>query len=646
MASKIRSFWFDFYRRGLSSIDSIFSSQFFLKNLNGVRLSPRDFGGIINTPNRLKLAGSFSSMTDVYSLHIFSDGSGTPVISAFLGSANAGGVHVGEVEIGDISPGETSRPTSSPATQTIAVGIGDVGGVSIVPWDDYFYIFRGVGSPGNIKVEKDLYPVVTAAIGSPRPDFSNASISASEVADEDNNVVGTVKYYISQVTLDVEGALSTAFDTDGVDTKDGMQVDITFDHADYYNNTYRIYRTSANGFQPQYIGTVDVAAATPGTTFTDNVLDIDLGNVPREHGDPPPADLHTVIVAYGRLFGCNETTLYWSDVNYPESWFTNEFGNNLRIVDGDSDKVCLITQDDLSFVIFTERNIYRLFGRIPEEFELKPIERTPGLSVGLGFRDGTNDSQNKVISTDHGLVFRSPKGVFLLSGENVVELTKDIRDLLFSGDFGTKPGIGYDPQMDELFCTFVLADGVSVQTYIYSFRLRQWVGHIDEEYDCFFTFEGLLYGLHVEGTTAEIELLSFFGVTGDINTDAVWEAGELTLPTFYSSTPFALKRFIAFNLLFDDTYTGDFEVEVTIDDETPETISLLAPHVSPIRFPLGELGRYISVVVRQPGAGPFAPWKIYGAGFEFQHLGDSKKFGAGVSGQTTVISEPPAQGPR
>jgi hypothetical protein len=313
------------------------------------------------------------------------------------------------------------------------------GRMSAVGFGDQAYIFSGRGPDGADNItfnisdpdggENEYGDTGVAVIGFDRPDVSGSSSAAG--SGSGTAVKGVVKYFVSYTGTSgaEEGPLSVAFGE--IDAGDGDDVDLSGIPTSG-GNKRRLYRTFSDGDQPFYLATLNSSDAT----YTDNIADADLGDLPLKHGDPPPARAKSPVVHYGRVYvvateGATRTGIYWSDPSDPSSWYTTNFGNWFDIPGMGKPKAMGRVTNGL--VVFFENVTVLIEGRSPSEFNLREITAFGGDNIGIGVSEQAG-AERAIAHSPGGLFFyhKDSKSVYHIGGSGLRKISEAIDADLFA----------------------------------------------------------------------------------------------------------------------------------------------------------------------------------------------------------------------
>lgn len=344
-----------------------------------------------------------------------------------------------------------------------------------VIYDDAIYLFNGA-TPRKITIVAS--PVVSA-ISVDRPAAADVATITTARAGS-GKVRGTVKYFLAEVTdpdAGDEGAISVAFGQ--INAKKGKKIDITFPNDAAFNSkTFRIYRTYENGEDPFSALEVDVGAS--GGTFTDNVPDEGedaLGDPPLLNGDPPPDDILASVMHLNRAWALgDDSLLYYSDVNHPDSWFTAANGNIISVFknDGDSGTALGVDGDDL--IIWKANHMYRLVGLLEEEFALRRITRSTQDARNIG-----TPSINSVTAVPGGFVFYWKQAIYTYFQGRIRRISDEI-EKHFTSNLDLNEDqihLGYDSFNERAWASLPINGQRASHVYFYDFKESYWTGRAE-----------------------------------------------------------------------------------------------------------------------------------------------------------------------
>lgn len=435
-------------------------------------------------------------------------------------------------------------PFLSTAPTSIKAGLSSGQEFGICEMDQKLFFFNGKNTP--FKATIDAVPTVTN-IGLPR-----LSVGASTATvTVGGNVKGTVRYYVADVSVTTEGALSAEFGV--VDCGDGASVALAVLPA--FTTALRIYRSTANGAQPRYL-----AEISSGTTYTDNTADEDLGGYPEAHGDPPPITCLPAIVHYNRIFTAGRSphqisgtggaqgatnTLFWSDFGSPESFFTTSVGNWIEVQGDDGDVIVALAKEPSGIVLFKRNHIYRLIGRNPEDFQLTEVT----LPDPQG-RAGGAYGIRSVVSVGNALAFAWAQGVYLYSDGQIAKISNQLDGVFTSSTQNLR--LGFWPKKQWLYVEQVFSQKI----WIFDLFSARWIGGLKliasaSDGTCWGRLTDAATGLEERlVVSARNSLYSLpepetFTFGGNL---FLWSSTGVTLAPFYGTRDSALKRFVYVDL--------------------------------------------------------------------------------------------------
>lgn len=201
-----------------------------------------------------------------------------------------------------------------------------------------------------------------------------------------------------------------------------------------------IYATGGTLGSAYQVGQVASSVASPATTFTDTIPDLQATNtgiVMPVTNDPPPAASGIIGPFFSRLFAWKLNRLFWTDPNLPQYWpgsANNGEGNWVDVGDeGEAIVWCSIHTNTL--VIYKERSIWMLTG-------------PPDTGTLQQYRDGLGlAGQFALVSA--GLVdyFVGPNGLYKFDLSNVLDTGGNIAPIfnsaiahIFPLDYISGPG--------------------------------------------------------------------------------------------------------------------------------------------------------------------------------------------------------------
>lgn len=392
----------------------------------------------------------------------------------------------------------------------------------------FSYFFDGLSTPFRLR-ESDPFGVTTTyskTVGLDRPDLTTSCSVVSPAAT--GSVEGIVRYFIAYLDEELnEGPLSPYFpnyydstastgyysgtisEADreaGWAVSDSGSVQLNLGMAPATVSKIRIYRTMKDRGSPFFLKDVDYAAGT--ITVVDTLSDLELGDLPFTHGDPPPTTFFSPVVYYDRLWGLGtrqgvadskRTYLFWSDINAPESFFWD--GNYAAVYAEDGDEGTALVRDRSGLVIFKNNHAYRMVGRTPDDINFYEIT-TEDSDSGVGC-----PHPNAVVATARGTFFYWQGAVYLYTDGGAVDISKPISPILkgrstrvgtlerFNWDYHTSVidssvNLSFDPVHNHLFVAFQVDRGGAgkgnedppYMTLIFDVENAIWSGHMDGAY--------------------------------------------------------------------------------------------------------------------------------------------------------------------
>lgn len=542
------------FEDGLRSTDSpLRARRRSLETLSNAWLSPEDVGAIEAMPgfakkNSTEITGAvFHSAASAR----FSSGTRLRLVSYRDGS--------NDDFIVNVNPANGAQTTIWSHATTPAITVPDV---SIVTLNDL--VFGANGTDAGFKYSGSAI----SAAGVTRPDVTNASLALNSGGED--SVIGVVSYYISLMTSTTEGALSVEIGP--IDAGEGSRVDVDLSHADFSGNTYRVYRTLADGVQPFLVS----SQVSGGATYTDDVPDSDLTNLPYLHGDPPLASLVSLAVFNQRIWGLtSDGILTWSDPKDPESWWNQGNGNYLPINEDDGDSGVGVINDQTGLYVFKTNHIYRVVGAENPEFvsvtEFEPVTQQ-GRSLGA-------PSLNAITQAHSSIVFYWNKGVYLLRGGVVEYISRDIEDdlaVIRGQDEADGVYLGFYPKRRHLHVSVPLSSGVvPTVEYIYDLDSGRWIGRRSVG------FRGYLSTFDASGDEEFWGLAASSGFIYELDSGQTAAGSaistEAKLPVFYGSNPASLKDLKYVRLEIAAQASGVLSIDVYADgNSTPITYSSIS----------------------------------------------------------------------
>jgi len=376
---------------------------------------------------------------------------------------------------------------------------GPIGIWRVAAMNGQAYVFNGAQTPFKVDIST---PATTGTIGLTRPDATGLAFTATTTTVE---VKGIVRYAVATIDGDFQegptsdwepGRGSTYAHTateEGFDALDGREVTIDNIPLHATSGRARLYRTMSDRAQPYFLA--DLLGSPGGTmSYVDTTNDLDLGDLPWVHGDVPPADAFSPIAYYDRLWvlgtrpgvaGARRTTLFWSDINEPESFWHD--GNWANVYADDGDEVTALVRDRSGLLIYKHNHIYRMAGRIPEDLAFVEVTSSDSASsVGT-------PSPASVVSTDYGVFFYWRRGIYRYGEGAMNKISDPISTLLEIGsDTWSLPvedsqvTVHFDSLTKFLYVSVpksvtlssaASGEGQTGDTYIYDVETGRWIGH-------------------------------------------------------------------------------------------------------------------------------------------------------------------------
>ena len=378
---------------------------------------------------------------------------------------------------------------------------------------------------------------------------------------------------------------------DAIDCGDGDSIDIIFNSSKYYGKKYRIYRSNRDGSTPFYLATFSPASGAGNAIYTDDISDEDLGDLPDVHGDEPPSKARPAVVHANRIYVASGKRVYWTDSTHEESYFTQANGNWIDVYPDDGDEITALSSDYDSIIIFKSNHIYRLSGRKPDEFSLRPMVPSTAIPVAIG-----TPSAMSLCSTPEGVVFYWDRKVYILRNGYIQRISDpvgeyfDDLDLSVSiADVGTGTRstynsehtgtvLGYWAKRNQVW---VSVGGAPHHVYpnatlIYDLTSSTWIGQRSQGYFAMQSVRHALPWVYDDAENFDEEL--FIAGSADKAGFAVEVVDEFATTFFNNSTgeqyeshvelgPFwgqgaggnlnNLKKFLWVDIIFEPKSTGD-----------------------------------------------------------------------------------------
>jgi len=259
---------------------------------------------------------------------------------------------------------------------------------------------------------EELYPNNDLPLGIPVPAstmLATITGTADPDADENEDMV-TRAYAVTYVSsLGEEGPMSLISGT--LDWLPGQSVDLTSiptgPTGEWDIANKRIYRTAtgASGTDLYFVAEIAVAI----DNYNDSILDEALGDVlSTSEYYSPPADMHSIgVLPVGIAFGFSRNQVCFSEPYLPHAWVPEyQIPTTHTIIGG--------AHFDNTIVALTAKNPYLISGT--DARSMVPYELT--INQGCVSKRSIEESQ-------HGVVYASPDGLFLIGPNGPLNLTKD-----------------------------------------------------------------------------------------------------------------------------------------------------------------------------------------------------------------------------
>jgi hypothetical protein len=437
-----------------------------------------------------------------------------------------------------------------------------------------------------------------------------------------------------------EGPISVAFGE--IDAKDGNDVDLSAVPLGS-TGSVRLYRTYANGANPYYVTSLTGTVNTT-TAYTDDLPDINLGDPPFNHGDPPLATYKSPVPYSNRLWWIREATSFvdYSDLAEPESYWNNSsVGGNWLEVFGDDGDVCTALAATTDGVIVFKRNhMYKIRGSSPEDFFVQQLTLSDSEVRSVG-----TPSTQTMVSTPSGLYFYWNKDLWEYDGQSIRRISKDIHDDLDDITESAESlhiAVGYWHAERIVLFSVPLNDVTGpTHTYMYDVSRKKFIGRMTEGFRGFSTIEDSsgnteFWGL--EGTVNSGWVYKFDDTSAQRKFDVITDdegsqdtdiASALTLPSFYGHSVAEQKRFLYVDLYFETSAGQGGTVDVTyeIDGHSGSTTTVNLDMVdvnrdrNKRRINIGYIGRELRISLASNGTVQQRPlWKMYGWDYGYQPL--------------------------
>ena len=553
------------FERGLRTRGSILSGDDALLTMDNVWLSPDDFGALQRVRGFGKVETIAESGDDIEFYRLArvakSDGTVRNLVS-YLHNSTKKIVFVGN---------ETTKTSVWISSSTPALtGVNFAAAVL----NDLVFMVNGVDAPAKW----DFTTLSAAGVG--RPDITDATITLN--AGGNDAVIGVVRYFISQITATVEGALSVAIPSasgvDSIDCGNGNRVDINLTHANYSGKEYYIYRTQANEGTPYFL-----AKLAGGSTFTDDKPDRDLGSSPFLNGDPPLAAFIDLVVWNDRLWGLTKDgRLFWSDPENAESWATADDGNFIPVNEDDGDFGVALVRDPSGLLVIKEDHTYRILGTPPDSLEVKELTLATQEGGSLGAATKT-----AITGIDQGIALVWRKAVYIILANQVQDISSSIRDDLNSIREGDEEHtfLGFHKARRLLYVSLPITAPPSGEsppshTYVFSLDRGEWIGRMVRGFRGFLsTFDAgsgaeseQFWGLSTDNSGI-IYWMNFPSLASERSFDGAAIVAEALLRPFLGRRPSALKQFLYVDVHFVPQSSGTITLDAIIDGKTASPIS-------------------------------------------------------------------------
>jgi hypothetical protein len=452
------------------------------------------------------------------------------------------------------------------------------GGLVNYTGDEKVYLYTGVTGTSTLGFSfpidpDDLAADGTSNIGLERPDVATSG-AASALGSSGGAVKGVVKYFVSYTTQDGtdEGALSVAFGK--IDAGDGYDINLTGIPTDGTNKR-RIYRTFSDGDQPFHVTTLNDS----DTTYTDNIADVDLGDLPLKYGDPPnPSDGYSsAVIHFGRAYivgtFSEPNRVYFSDPKEYESFYT-ALGGNWFTID-DSFKVRTIGRVPAGLIVLGSHSGYLLRGRSPSDFIVQELMPVGGSEYGVGCQQ-----QGSLVHTPYGVFFYDNVGykVYAISPDGQLriisdDIGKDLRDNgIDQSDVASNVNLSWWSKFNLLFVSIN-----NKKTWAYDIAAGKWIGRAE-----FGPRAMSAWNRSQEVLGSSYSMIGMFDGAGD-DTDVIYQmmtgttrdgsdpsAPTLGSPTFTGSDPTLEKTFLYVDVLTKPVASETLDVKWFIDGASSE----------------------------------------------------------------------------
>jgi hypothetical protein len=368
--------------------------------------------------------------------------------------------------------------------------------------------YTGDGAPkvlDSTMVPADGAPDDPYLLGVPRPTGTITAALNGTPGTGDGTLSRTVRYTYTFVSAWGEEGPPNATPSANLTCISGQLVDLggfmTSAGASYPNVTKaRIYRSLSGATTTAWRLVKEIPLGS--ATQTDNVTDGLLQEVmPSNNWTPPPSDLAGLMSHPGGfLVGFRDNELYMSEPYRPHAWpYTYVYSVPADIVG--------IGISGDSIICLTRDHPYIFSGSSPTSMRrVKFPERQPCLS------------RRGIVSFEGGVIFPSPDGLYLISGESSGQLLT--RDILTKGDwYKYKPADMHAVIMDQKYYGFYKTGVESGSTVGAAIALD-----LAEPQAKFTEFSLYCHGAYVKPDT---DTLFFSRLVDGVNVVQEWE-GEST----------------------------------------------------------------------------------------------------------------------
>jgi hypothetical protein len=429
----------------------------------------------------------------------------------------------------------------------------------------------------------------------------------------------------------------------------GSRVDIVFADERFHGQTYKIYRSYEDAASPFFLTQFEVTApAVAGTpdannTYTDDILDRSLGDPPYLHGDQPnPVAIPSVVHA-NRIFIASGNRVYWSDIANEESfWWEdetdtdghNETGNYIQVYPDDGDTITALASDHDSVIIFKANHAYRLYGRRPQDFQLRPVIPGAGNAVVIGC-----PNQNSVCATPNGLVFYWNRAVYLFAGGGIRKISDPIAEALdvsfggaYANDEYVGAAIGYWAENGQVWLSLPnnSSNGTANVSFIYCLETGRWIGYRNAGYQGAHSVRSSSLWQTAFADEKFIGGEGGVGATGDVmeiaSTPGTVPSGGASaeLSPFYGRRFNTHKNWLHLDIEYESSASGSFNVQYKVDDGSYTSVSIsMAGETNGKKYRervnVAEKGRMIQVKFTSSAGSN--KWKVTGLTYEWQEEG-------------------------